>query len=345
MAETVYEAAARHRKALARGEQEAVEAIARAYETAWRSVSADLARLTTRIATARANGETVDRGWLEREAAYRTLLLQVERQLAAVVPLLANTSTVVTSAAVAAAQAHATQLLTAIDPALGRINPGAVTQLSGALERGPLYDLLNSKVAGHVDEVADVLRTGIVRGWHPSKTARMVRHTVSTLPTMEARRLVRTEQMRAYREATRQSYLANPVVKSWVWSSRKSIRSCAYCWAMHGTVHQLREVMAAHPNCRCTMLPYVPGVDYGTNGEEAFRALSPAEQREVLGPRAYDEWSAGRIGLQDLVHRSTSPKWGPVGRQGSLTVAKARAAARGGPAPAPSRVTRPRPLA
>jgi hypothetical protein len=131
--------------------------------------------------------------------------------------------------------------------------------------------------------------------------------------------------MRAYREVTRQSYLANQdVVAGWIWYSALDKRTCPACWAMHGTVHDLSETLDDHPNGRCVMVPLTrPWQALGVSaapetlaavprGVDLFAALRPEQQARILGPRAYRAYADGLVRLEQFVGRRYDPRWGSM---------------------------------
>ena len=130
----------------------------------------------------------------------------------------------------------------------------------------------------------------------------------------------RTETLRAYREATAQTYQANAdILEGWIWSSALDRRTCASCWAMHGSVHALDEKLDDHPNGRCAMAPLVKGRPnrIGAVGAERFATLSEADQRAILGPGMYEAWHDGQVSLvpgaaNSIVGRRDDAQWGTM---------------------------------
>lgn len=100
---SVLKAAAEHRKALGGQQALAAETTARAYAEAWETIRVDMRLLQDRIDQARRTGDTVDEARLGRQTRYRQLLLQVERQLTGLAPLVASTTDTLIQAALAAA--------------------------------------------------------------------------------------------------------------------------------------------------------------------------------------------------------------------------------------------------
>ena len=161
-------------------------------------------------------------------------------------------------------------------------------------------------------------------GQGPAAIARAVRGALGG-NLARALTICRTETLRAYREASRRSYEANAdVVDGWVWNCACTARSCAMCWAMHGSVHPLTERLDDHPNGRCSMLPHVkelPGLGAQAlpeSGPAQFARLEPAAQDAIVGRATGRAYRAGAIRLEDVVGRTFDPDWGPGRRVRSL---------------------------
>lgn len=140
----------------------------------------------------------------------------------------------------------------------------------------------------------------------------------------------RTETLRAYREAAHRNYEANAdVVEGWIWHATLTTRTCAACWAMHGSFHRLDERLDDHPNGRCAPVPAVKpwkalGYDIPDNrpviesGEAAFARLTAQEQERVLGKAAYAAFADGAVSLADFAGRRHSDDWGTTLARRSL---------------------------
>lgn len=139
---------------------------------------------------------------------------------------------------------------------LNRINPKAVETMVGMQQvDSPLHKLLSSIAPNGAQAAEDVLTEGILLGWNPRKTAPLIRNTLGTQLT-RALTIARTETLRAYRTAAQQTYRENAnIVKGWTWQAALDDRTCASCFAQHGSEHPLDEDFGSHPNCRCSPVP------------------------------------------------------------------------------------------
>jgi SPP1 gp7 family putative phage head morphogenesis protein len=183
------------------------------------------------------------------------------------------------------------------------------------------------------------LVSSIAEGKNPNVVAREIRTALGGNLTRSLT-IARTETLRAYREASRAEYLANAdVLRGWIWTADLSNRTCAACWAQHGSVHPLGEIMATHPRCRCSMVPATRSwkeLGFGSTPESVqiqegpaiFRRLPESDQRAILGDAKYRAYSGRQITLPDLVAKRESPVWGPSTSEAGLGAAKDNAAAR-----------------
>ena len=122
--------------------------------------------------------------------------------------------------------------------------------------------------------------------------------------------IARTEMLRAYREGTRRRY-AEAGIREWIWLSAQDRRTCPACLALHGKRFKVDEPQRGHPNCRCTMVPAIPGVDYGIESGEAWLRRQPLEVQEaILGKRGAEWFREGVVKLDDFLAFSDSERWG-----------------------------------
>ena len=305
-----------HRKVLdARGARTA-SALTRRYAQAWRAISKDLDGLILRMQIAQAAGEPLSPGWLAQEVRYRALLTQIEEQINEFSQYAYGTVRTANADVIDMAQKHAHAAVRTMRPGItasfSTLPVETINTISGLVgPYSPLQSVFASLGRATAQEVSDLLVSGVIRGLNPKVVAAQIRKAAGA-PLTRCLTIARTEQLRAYREASRASYQRTQAVASWTWFSSLDKRGCAACWAMHGTVHPLDEPMAAHPNCRCTMLPNVDGwTSPVPTGAEEFDKLTPAEQQVILGPGKYKEFAEGRLELGDVVARRYSPIWGP----------------------------------
>ena len=219
------------------------------------------------------------------------------------------------------------------------LNVGAIDQaVANLTPRGPLARLFATFGQEGADALGRALVTGVATGHGPDAVARDMRRVLAGQP-VRAVTIARTEIMRAHREAARETFRREPTVRAWVWVAGLGSRTCASCWAQHGSVHPLDEAMASHPRCRCVMAPVtVPWSDLGfpglaepdpvPAGPDLFAAAPESVQRMVLGPSKFAAYQRGDVRLEDFVATRTSLTWGRSTSEGSLRAARAKAARR-----------------
>lgn len=338
-------AIARQRAALGRIENHAARQILRAYTVVQDRLTTDLDDLTRQIEQARAAGVEVRPVWLFAQHRYHTLIQDLERHTA---DFLANTLEHVTGAQREAVRRAIRDGRDLVKAALGpapqraeariaavftRMPVQALDRLVGIATDGqPLGQLLAEITPATSQRVKDALAYGVASGKQPRVIAREV-HTQAGVARNRALVICRTEMIRAHREAVTDTWQQSGIVTSWRWVAKLDTRTCAACWAQHGTEHPIDQPMATHPNCRCAKAPVTPSwADLGFDGipdqrpqiepgPEAFARLPETEQLAILGRAKLDAYNAGRITLDDLIHRTHSHRWGTGSREATLTEA------------------------
>jgi SPP1 gp7 family putative phage head morphogenesis protein len=372
----LYEQAQQFREQLLSGDRRTAGVMVRSYGTAYEAIDREIDRIRIRIFDLRQEG--VDK------ARFAPLLYQEKRvqalrdkTLAEISKFASRADLIVVGAvgdAVIAGSRDAQRLMqTAIpegiavapatidgEPVSGfspdevSLRTGALEQLTGVVQPGqPVGSLFQALGPEAAQNVTDSLISGLALGKNPREIAAMMRASLGGNLT-RALTIARTETLRAYREASRAEYLANQdVVDGWIWVSAASERTCASCWAQHGSEHPLDEVMATHPRCRCSMVPKTKTweqLGFGRTpeavqipaGSSLFAKLPVEQQRKILGPSKFTAYRGKKIGLSDLIARRQSPVWGPSTSEASLRQALANAEAR--KASRPVRQPRPKPI-
>jgi SPP1 gp7 family putative phage head morphogenesis protein len=215
--------------------------------------------------------------------------------------------------------------------AFGIPDQQAIANLIGATQKGsPLADLFSGFGAEAAQAAKDALISGVTLGYGPRQIAPGIQDALD-ISRNRALTIARTESLRAYRGANLATFQANSdVVGQWRWTCAFSMRTCAACIAMDGTLHDLSESMDSHPNCRCTMTPVTkswddilgplgidttgiedtnPALDMQT-GQEWFNGLDADQQRQILGNAKYDAFADGKFDLSDIVGTNDDPDWG-----------------------------------
>lgn len=153
---------------------------------------------------------------------------------------------------------------------------------------GPIARLFESITTQEVaDRSRHLLTQAAVLGTNPEVLARQLRGPLA-IPMWRAMTIARTETMRAYREAQRQSIVENQsILEGWVWLSAKDARTCEVCWAQDGKLFPIESVtateaaqMAGHqeavvPVATDTGLTHGPAVVQSDTGLEHGPAFVP----------------------------------------------------------------------
>jgi len=333
----IYETIERFRRDLLRRERKAASEMVRVYGQAWKRIRAELERLHTEYEAMKARGEEPGKDWIYQYNRARAFRNQVLRELQTFAQYAENKVREEQIEAVRIAEEQAERLarLALGTPPAGltidwnRIDRYAVETMLGMTQmESPLHRLLLSISSEGAQTAEDTLVQGMLLGKNPREVAREMRRVLGTTLS-RALTIARTETLRAHREATRASYQANSdIVAGWVWHSALGTRTCAACWAMHGTVHRLDEILDDHPGGRCGMVPLARSwADIGRRigsdlsgvpdsrpeietGVSLFGKLPPEKQIKILGPAKYAAWKDGKFTLADVVGRSRSKEWG-----------------------------------
>jgi len=253
----IYDLADQHRAELLRREQAAAGAMVRAYGLAWQRIERDLNALSRQIEDTRSRGEEISPAWLLRRDRLTELQRQTEIAVDQFAASVDHTIQQEQTRAIEAGRRHAGQLMQAAAGGgaelvgnFAQVPTGALTTMVGMLGNGsPLRSLLDQFGLAASQAVGDALIEGLAIGQNPRMIARRIRDALDG-NMVRALTIARTETLRAYREATRQTYAANSrVVKGWIWHCALDRRSCALCVAMHGKRFDVQERFGTHPNC------------------------------------------------------------------------------------------------
>lgn len=203
------------------------------------------------------------------------------------------------------------------------VGQASTEALHRRLETRTVRTMLESAGGEAADRIDRILLRGVTRELTPEVVRDQILSAVgggATPSGLESRALLiaRTELAHAERAGIFAAMEADRNVSEWVWTSRLSSTTCPYCWSMHGTVHPLSEQMATHPACLCRPQAH-RWRSARVSGEDRFAALDRDQQREILGPAAFEAYRTGLITLPDLRATSVHPELGPVGGTASLS--------------------------
>lgn len=316
----IYQLSQAFRAALLKRERAAAVRLVKAYGPIWQRLSKRLDVLTKQIDDARAAGELINPFWLLRQERYQALLDQVSTEIAKFADVAGEVIGGEQQAAVRAAVRDSERLILtgaeqagAVSGTFNRLPVPAIESMVGFLSDGsPLHSLLDDLAPSGRRKVEEELLSAIALGIGPRATANKIRDALGG-NLARALTIARTETLRAYREASHQTYQQHAdVLDGWIWVTGLSGRACAACIALHGTFHLLSERQAAHVRCRCTRIPAISGQPSPVSRGADWFAEQPAEtQRRVLGSEAaYKAFRTGKLRLEDFVGHRDDPRWG-----------------------------------
>lgn len=303
------------REALLRGEAEQQAAMTRAWIKVEDRLSSSYIDIATSVITA-SEERPVSRSKLYQMQRYAALLVQIQKETGKYSEEAAKGIAERQQSYMLSGLKNATELLSASGLPLGSfatLPAGAVEFAAGYAANGtPLTDLLKQSVtADVVQKVTDRLLVATALGTNPRIVARRMQED-ARLGLGRSLTIARTEQMRAFREASRAQYKATGAVEQYRRLATKSARSCPACIMADGLVYVVDRPFEAHPNCRCTMVPIVRGLDapQWETGAEWLEKQSDEVQRQILGKGRHEALQAGRFNLDKLVTRRPSDEWG-----------------------------------
>lgn len=325
----VIEAAQRFRAALLARERRAATALVRYYGAGYARLQSDIRTLQTEIAQQRAAGETISPGRLWRLERMQRIQQQAAQEMASFAEFADTTIQQAQREAIAAGQRDSYELVQAsflpsagVEVNFARLPTDAVETLVGTLADGsPLRDLIAEAVGEAADGFSETMVTGLVAGWNPRKLARELRSAYG-MGLTRSMRIARTEQLRAYREATRHTYQENRhVVTGWERLAAQDDRTCMACVVLDGKRYELDEPMDDHVQGRCAMIPLtVTYRELGLDVDEPdftrekasdwFLRQDEGTQRRMMGPGMFEAWQAGEFKLEDIPKQIRSEVWG-----------------------------------
>ena len=185
----------------------------------------------------------------------------------------------------------------------------------------PLARLLSPLGAEAREGVIQAIGEGIALGKSPRDTAALVRVRFG-MPLSRSLGIVRTETLRAFREANRLQYVANQnIVKGYRRHSARDGRVCMACIALDGEFYPLEKPLNEHSGGRCALLPdTITYRDLGLDVDEAPSDFESASdwflkqpekvQRTMMGPGKFTAWRAGEFQLKDMAKLVQNETWG-----------------------------------
>lgn len=312
--------AAEQRAALLRGEDAAVRRIARLYGDVEAALLEDLRKIEGALRSFAATGEEIPLGVLKRRADVSAMLTRARERLDGFAEDLSGEVAAQKARSAGLGEAHALALTKAELPLVARVtgslrglNEAAIREIAGGLSQGsPLRSLIGAIAPDGMLAIERVMVTGIGLGQNPLAIARRMRAEATGLSLRRSVLIARAESLRAYRGAQSATYAENPdVVTGMRIVEALDARTCALCWARHGTILEPGATMSQHPGCRGSLAPRTRYSAERRTGPERFAELSPDGQRRILGKGRYELYKEG-MPLESVYYEDVHPLWGPT---------------------------------
>ena len=327
-------AARQYRRRLIESEDEAIKKINVAYSRALSASLNDLNKLESQINRMEEDGATNIEIYRELERYYDSAIREIKSKInkfsgdadEIVADLQKQTVDYGNLYAVDNLRARLGKPPAGFDLKINSLDNDALEQFIGfASDGSPLKDLFDSLSEDYEIDVEEYLQVGILQGQNPKAIARKIKEK-SYIPLSRAQTIARTESIRAARAATIENYNNNTtLVNGYQRICTADTRTCPACWALHGKVYELNQVMESHPNCRCVIVPITPSwaeitgdpsleddeSDKIPTRDELFGKLSDKQKLIVLGPARYRLYKDG-ASLDSFVQININPDWGPT---------------------------------
>lgn len=309
-----------------------------------RSLQSSMASITAKIEEAKRIGIEPTINWLVQQRRYHEMLDQLERHTLSFLTKTNQHIIVAQGKAITLAERQAEKLTLAVLPpsspaatayvrgTFNRLPAARIAGIIGKTRAGtPLGELLSGLGQQAAQDVRDTLLSGVSRGQGVRDIGRDVAQA-ARMPLTRALTIARTEVIGTYRDVASHQYANSPVVTGWIWDAALDERTCVICWEMTGQHFSDTETLDSHANCRCAQIPEtrswnelgfsgIPDTQPAAliePGASQFANLSEKAQRTVLGPTRFDAYKSGKVGLNDMVRMTQSPRWGQGRRAATL---------------------------
>lgn len=305
--------------AVALREADEIKLMAERYLQVERALDAQIEALAQQIAVLHAQGKDPTWSAIYRLERWQSLQIQLMEELAGFNSWAAKLiegeqytlgMLAIDNAAEALAKAGP-QLQTTLR--LHRLPHDAVQGMVGAARDGsPLGALLATSYPQMRDVMTRELVKSVALGRNPRLTAALIRKATG-LGLNRALTIARTEQLRAYREASLAAYRAMGVRRVQRICTLDE-RTCIGCLVVDGEILDSEAEFDEHPMGRCDVVPYLEDFGLEQNermvGKDWFLGQPPETQLAMMGPGRYEAWSSGQADWRDLATRRDDPTWG-----------------------------------
>lgn len=329
----LYKSANRYKKRLAQLEEKALADMNRAYSASMASTLNEINKLEIKISKLIDTGTDLPSIYNDMQDFFDARLNEIENKIK---KFSVNAEEITTESQKSAVKIGNDYAKDNIEASMGKppkgfefninlLDSAAMEEFVGFASNGsPLNDLFASIYSNYGTDITNIISTGIGEGKNPLYIAREIRKATN-MPLFRANTIARTENHRAARASTVAAYKQNTdLISGYVRLATGDSRTCAACYALHGTVYELNQILPTHPNCRCVIVPKtktwaeitgdntIPEAsDKIPSAEQLFGRLSEKDKKRVLGPERYNLWKEGKP-LDTFVSIKNDEEWGPT---------------------------------
>ena len=214
-------------------------------------------------------------------------------------------------------------------PDFGDLGPGVGRDIAVVAFNQPIHadrvGLIYSRVFTDLKGVTQVMDTqisrelalGMAEGRNPRDMARSLADRVDKIGITRARLIARTETVRSHNEAKLNEFervegmTGDNVLVKWVTAQDERVRDTHR--PRHGKIYTRAEArkLIGEPNCRCTLIPYIPALEVGLGEMEREEAKPKMTRRrlpvEIITPVS-TAFEQDIIGLLDKVPSEINQK-------------------------------------
>lgn len=312
------------RASILRQEAEQMRRMAARWRDVEQALLGEMELVANDVLERRAAGRVIDRQVLLRIERYQALLRDSRVQLLrfgdTAVREITNSQRTLANLAIDHAGAMIRLAAGGREIGFNQIAVAAVENMIGLAGDGsPLNTLLRGAFGDGLEAMTQQLIRSTALGRNPRQTAQLMAQS-GRVSLSRSLTIARTEQLRVYREASRQQYEQSGVVRGFRRLATKDARTCPACLMSDGEEYEPGETLREHPNGRCAMVPVVigmPAINW-QRGPAWFAAQDAATQRGILGPGKYTAWKAGKFDLDQLATVRQNATWGDSVQVASL---------------------------
>ena len=310
------------RAALAKRERATMTAMTKHYLKMSARLLADFESLAEQVARIEAAGQPVALGKVFQLERFQRLAAKMDAEFIAYRPyaekLISDEQRYLLKAGMDAARENIAAIVNASASIEGwqvgiieGFPAAAVEAMAGQTAGGPLSALLGDATLTELaaQEVAEELVQGVLMGKNPGVVAQTMADAFG-MPLDRSLCIARTEMLSSFRSSTLEGF-RQAGLKQYQRMSAQDSRVCPGCLAVEGELFETEQDFDDHPNCRCSCLPYWPGIggDFKL-GKEWFDGQPESTQLAIMGRTRLDLLKSGKVEWRQLATNRRNATWG-----------------------------------